>query len=214
MPADSVGHAADRQGRARRGEGEPRARGRRLDLLASAFAGFCLLLAAAAWPALVHHVAALEGNLAIVAIEEGRPLTEAGLLRAFNSRLEALKALEHNRARRELGQAHLWRARDTDADLLVRRDDVEAAATALRAALARAPADHFAWYHLAMAEALADEAERAARALETAFAFGPYHPPIRSARVRLGLALWAELEPPSRDIVLAELAEARADGRR
>ena len=172
------------------------------------------MLAAAAWPAFVHHVAALQGNLAIVAIEEGRPLTEAGLSRALTSRREALAALEHNRARRELGQAHLWRARDPAADLLVRHDDVAAAAAAIRAALARAPADHFAWYHLAMAEALGEQADRAARALATAYAFGPYHPPIRAARIRLGLALWAELEPPSRDIVLAELAQARADGQR
>lgn len=176
--------------------------------------GFFLLLAALAWPALQHHVAALTGNPAIAAIEEGRALTETGLLRAFASRREALGALEHNRARRELGQVHLRRARDPDVDSVVRHDDAVAASEALAAALARAPADHFAWYHLAMAEALGERAETAARALENAYGFGPYHPPIRAARIRLGLALWAELEPPSRAMVLTELAELRADPRR
>ncbi len=189
-------------------------RSHRLDPLASALLVFFLLLAGLAWPALRHHGAALTGNPAIAAIEEGRALTETGLLRAFTSRREALAALEHNRARRELGQVHLRRARDPDVDSFDRRDDVIAAKEALRAALARAPADHFAWYHLAMAEALGERAETAARALENAYAFGPYHPPIRAARIRLGMALWADLEPPSRAMVLTELAEIRADPRR
>ena len=197
-----------------RGEGGSLARSRRLDPLAIVLVGFFLLLAAMAWPALQHHVAALTGNPAIAAIEEGRALTETGLLRAFTSRRDALGALEHNRARRELGQVHLRRARDPDVDSVVRHDDAVAASEALAAALARAPADHFAWYHLAMAEALRERAEKAARALENAYGFGPYHPPIRAARIRLGLALWAELEPPSRAMVLTELAEIRADPRR
>jgi tetratricopeptide (TPR) repeat protein len=176
--------------------------------------GFFLLLAALAWPALQHHVAALTGNPAIAAIEEGRALTETGLLRAFASRRDALGALEHNRARRELGQVHLRRADDPDVDSVVRHDDLAAASDALAAALARAPADHFAWYHLAMAEALRERPETAARALENAYEFGPYHPPIRAARIRLGLALWADLEPPSRTMVLTELAQFRADPRR
>jgi hypothetical protein len=179
-----------------------------------ALAGYCLLLAALAWPALLHHVSALQGNLAIVAIEEGRPLTEAGLQRALSSRREALAVLEHNRARRELGQAALRRAGDPALALADRRAAVEAATAAVRAALARAPADHFAWYHLAMAEALGERAGTAARALETAYAFGPYHPPIREARIRLGMALWPVLEPRSRSLILTELAEVRAGQRR
>jgi hypothetical protein len=176
--------------------------------------GFFLLLAALAWPALQHHVTALTGSAAIAAIEEGRALTETGLLRAFTSRHDALDALEHNRARRELAQVYLHRAREPDVDSTFRDDDVAAAAEALGAALARAPADHFAWYHLAMAEALGERSETAARALENAYAFGPYHPPIRAARIRLGMALWADLEPPSRAMVLTELAQLRADHRR
>ena len=161
-----------------------------------ALGGFFLLLAALVWPALQHHVAALTGNPAIAAIEDGRALTETGLLRTFTSRREALGALEHNRARRELGQVHLRHARDPDVDSLVRHDEVAAAKEALGAALDWAPADHFAWYHLAMAEALGERAETATRALDNAYGFGPYHPPIRAARSRLGVALWADLEPP------------------
>jgi hypothetical protein len=209
-----AGRSAERRGQATRGERGAPAQGRRLDLLASALLGFFVLLAALAWPALQHHVAALSGNPAIAAIEEGRALTETGLLRAYASRREALAALEHNRARRELGQVHLRRARDPDVDSVVRHDEVAAATAALGAALARAPADHFAWYHLAMAEALGDRVETAARALENAYAFGPYHPPIRGARITLGLTLWTDLEPPSRAMVLTELAQLRADPRR
>ena len=192
-----------------------RAGGRRLAApLGLALAGLCLLLGALAWPALLHHVTALQGNRAIVAIEEGRPLTDAGLQRALTSRREALTALEHNRARRELAQVHLYRARDAAVDGAVRRDDVATAAGELRRALGRAPADHFAWYHLAMAEALGANAPGAARALATAYDFGPHHPPIHAARAGLGIVLWAELEDSSRERVLAELAEARAGRRR
>lgn len=170
------------------------------------FAAFFLLLAAAAWPAIQHHVAALPGDPAISALERGRALTEAGLWRAMESRREALVALENNRARRELGLAHLRRARDPEVDLDIRLDDVAAAETALRVALGRSPADHFAWYHLAMAEALAEKGANAAGALANAYHYGPYHPPIHRARVRLGLALWADLEPPTRERVVADLA--------
>jgi hypothetical protein len=173
-----------------------------------------LLLAAMAWPALQHQLAALPGNAAIVAIEAGRPLTENGLLRGSTSRREALAALEHSRARRELGQLHVYRARDPAFADGVRHDDVSTAAGELRKSLGRAPADHFAWYHLAMAEALGANATAAARALANAYGFGPYHPPIRAARVGLGIALWGELEDSSRERVLAELAEVRAGRRR
>jgi len=191
-----------------------RAGGRRLAPLVLAFAGLYLLLAALAWPALLHHVTGLQGHRAIVAIEEGRLLTDAGLQRALISRREALAALEHNRARRELAQVHLYRARDVAVDGAVRHDDVATAAGELRKALGRAPADHFAWYHLAMAEALGANAPGAARALAAAYGFGPYHPPIQAARAGLGIALWADLEDSSRERVLAELAEVRAGRRR
>jgi tetratricopeptide (TPR) repeat protein len=181
---------------------------------ALAFSALFGLLATLAWPALLHHVRALGGDLAIVAIETDRPLTEAGLQRALTSRREALTALEHNRTRRELGQAYVRRVREPEVRFNERSDDLEAATQAIRKALARAPADHFAWYHLAMAEALADRQDDAARALATAYTFGPYHPPIREARIRLGMALWPVLEPSSRSLVLAELAEVRADERR
>ncbi len=191
-----------------------RRRGRRLDPVALLAVGLFVLLAAAAWPALQHRLAALPGNAAIAAIETGRPLTEAGLTRALESRRAALAALEDGRAKREVGMVHLRRARDPAIVSTVRWADVPAASTALRSALARAPADHFAWYHLAMAEALGVRAASAARALETAYAFGPYHPPIRAARTRLGLALWAELAPEARETVLAELAGTRSGRRR
>jgi len=176
--------------------------------------GLFVVLAVMAWPALQHHLAALPGNAAIDAIETGRPLTESGLARGSSSRREALGALEHNRARRELAQVHLYRARDPAVDDDVRHDDVSTAVGDLRGALGRAPADHFAWYHLAVAEALGANGSDAARALATAYGFGPYHPPIRAARVSLGIALWAELEGSSREQVLADLAEVRAGRRR
>lgn len=187
---------------------------RRLDPLACAFLGLFVLLAFSAWPALRHHLAALPGNAAIDATEVGRALTEAGLQRGSSSRSAALAALEHNRARRELAQVHLRRARDPAIVDDGSHDDVAAASGALRRALGRAPADHFAWYHLAMAEALGGEPQRAAHALAVAYTFGPYHPPIRAARVRLGIALWPELAPPARELVLAELADVRSAARR
>ncbi len=211
MPTRTAGGAADRKRRGRWGARGLPAGDRRA---AIALAGFFLLLAASAWPALLHHARALQGNLALEAIEAGRPLTEAGLERAFSSRREALAALENNRARRELGQAHLRRARDEGRNSAEKRDAVEAAAQAVRAALARAPADHFAWYHLALAEALAEREHGAARALATAYGFARYHPPIRDARIELGLVLWPALGTTSRSMVFTDLAEASAEKRR
>ena len=198
-------------GKTERGVRGARQHRRRLDPLACAFLGLHVLLAFSAWPALRHHLAALPGNAAIAATEAGRALTEAGLQRGWSSRHAAL---EHNRARRELAQVHIRRARDTEIAQSDRHDDISAAERELEKALGRSPADHYAWYHLAMTEALGGAPSNAARALAVAYRFGPYHPPIRAARVRLGIAVWAELEPPSRELVLAELAEVRGDRRR
>lgn len=193
--------------------GSPDSR-RRLDPLASACLGLFVLVATMAWPALRHHLAALPGNAAIGAVETGRALTEDGMSRGAASRRAALTALEHNRARREVAQVHLYRARDPAVDDAGRPDDVATAVRELHRALGRAPADHFAWYHLALAEALVANGQQAARALATAYGFGPHHPPIRAARVDLGITLWAELEDFGRERVLAELADLRAGGRR
>jgi|GEM_PF-1796126 len=211
MPTRRHAPSAGKRGRDGRGG---RQHGRRLDPLAGACLGLFVLLAFSAWPAARHHLAALPGNAAIDATEVGRALTEAGLQRGSSSRHAALAALEHNRARRELAQVHLRIARDPAIDKDSSHDDVAAASADLRRALGRAPADHFAWYHLAMAEALGGEPQRAARALAVAYSFGPYHPPIHAARVRLGLALWAELAPPTRELVLAELGDVRSTAHR
>lgn len=177
------------------------------DPLAWALLGFALVLGSMAWPAFEHHGAALLGQPAITVIEAGGPLTEDGVQRALTSRQEALAAMDSAWARRELGQVHLRRALTPDLAPALRNVAAREAATAIRAALARSPADHFAWYHLAVAEALLGRTEKAAAALGNAYGFGPYHPPIGAARARLGVTLWDELAADSRDLVLSELAQ-------
>lgn len=168
---------------------------------------FFAILTIMAWPAARHHWLALEGNAAIAAIETGRALTEAGFARAIDSRLAAVAALEVASTRRDLGHIHLQRrlqAGDVVDDVL--DDGTEEAAAALRLALGRAPADHFAWYHLARAETMRGDLAAATAAFANALSFAPYHPPIRRARARLGLAIWDELDPAIRERVLLELA--------
>jgi len=168
--------------------------------------GYFVLLTYLAWPAALHHWKALEGDAALAALEAGRPLTVAGFERALSSRAAALAVLEVGSTRRDLGHAHLRRGLQLGGAADGIAADNEAAAAALRAALARAPADHFAWYHLALVEAIEGDPEAASAALATALAFAPYHPPIQRARARLGLALWDELDAATRNSVLIELA--------
>jgi hypothetical protein len=56
--------------------------------------------------------------------------------------------------------------------------------------------------------------ERAAAALDNAYGFGPYHPPIGAARCQLGLTLWDALAADSRDLVLTGLAQTTLAHRR
>lgn len=167
---------------------------------------FFVFLSVMAWPASRHHWLALEGDAAIAAIESGRALTEAGFARAMDSRLAALAELEVASTRRDLGQAYLQRRLQRGDTASSAIDDGAQAATALRRALGRAPADHFAWYHLARAETMLGDLEAAPAAFANALSFAPYHPPIRRARARLGLAIWDELDPTIQEKLLLELA--------
>lgn len=136
-----------------------------------------------------HFWANLLGDPAIASIESREPLTEEGITRAIDSRTKALEIMESSRARRELGQVYIRRALDVSLHSESSDADADLSIMHFRAALSRAPADHFAWFGLALAAAGTGNSSLAANSLEKAYQFGPYHPPMEQIRSQLGAIL-------------------------
>jgi hypothetical protein len=109
----------------------------------------------------------------------------------------------------DLGLAQLLMAERLDESDPEKRQRIEEAIASLKAGLALAPANPYAWTRLAYASFQADGWTPAAlSALRLAFATAPYDPRLLMSRLRLSFLAWPKLLLEDRELVLQQVRHA------
>lgn len=168
-----------------------------------ALGGVILILAL---PRIAAEVVALPGNRVEAAIDHGTIPMDADLAILVDSRRRALRWLDSERFAAELALGQLLLTRHDiggGARNRSRRDEAE---HSLRAALALAPADPYAWTRLAAMSLVEGEpASQVVKMVEMALRTAPVEPRLTFARLELCFAEWDYFPAGARPVLDEQL---------
>ncbi len=163
-------------------------------------------LLALAGPRAVAALVSLPGGPVLARVQAMEPVRSEALDVLIGAEDAALAWVDSGRRRTDRALALLLRARQQDA---ADNEFLADSLTGLKAGLARAPANAFAWTRLAYAETLLNgPSPAAAAALRMSLVAAPYEPRLLTVRLELCLRSWDYFAPADRVLVGAQIRTA------
>jgi hypothetical protein len=186
-----------------------RRRDLRRRMVAMPTALFAVVMLAIAVPRTVGVFASARAEPVLRKLQEQQPV-QVEELRTLTSALEAGRFWRGDgRLRTDLGLGYLLLAEKLPRDDSQAAQALQLAIEALRAGLARAPANPYAWARLAYAEALAGGwSPGAVAALRLALFTAPYEPRLLWSRLRMSFLAWPEMSSEDRELVFQQVRYA------
>ena len=183
--------------------------GWRRRLVAAPAALVALVLLALAVPRMVGVLLSARSEPVLRKLQDQKPVQIDELRMLADAQRSGQLWLADGRLRTDLGLAYLLLAEklprgDTNAGAYLQQ-----AIEALKAGLARAPANPYAWARLAYAEALAQGwSPLAVASLRLAVITAPYEPRLLWSRLRMMFLAWREMSSEDREMVLQQVRYA------
>ena len=154
-------------------------------------------------PRLVAAFLLLPGDGTVKRIQAKMPVTEKKLAELVSSRENALEWVTSGRLRTDLALGRLMLGRGEGQ---IPSSQINQSIRDLKAGLAVAPANPYAWARLAVAEQLAGgPSTSVASALVMSVVTGPYEPDLIPLRLDLGFQNWRHLSSRDRDLVRQQI---------
>jgi hypothetical protein len=181
----------------------------------AALALFSLLLLYIAVPRMAAAILRVPGEAGFEAMDTGEPVTAGMLDLVIDSRRAAARWVVSGRISNAVGLAAMQLLEMME-ELPLRQPEEEArylatAIESLQDGLSKEPAQPFAWYQFCLAllkRGQDGDASRAERAWRMAIATGENEPVLRIPRVALGMLMWSQLSPRSRQVLAIEVESA------
>ncbi len=154
-------------------------------------------------PRLVAAFLLLPGDGPVKRLQAQKPVTAKKLADLIGSRENALEWVTSGRLRTDLALGRLMLG---SGEGQIPPSQIDKSVRDLKAGLAVAPANPYAWARLAVAEQLAGgPSPSVASALVMSVITGPYEPDLIPLRLELGFQNWRHLSPQDRELVRQQI---------
>lgn len=184
-------------------------------VVAGIIAVFAIALLVLAVPRMISSFLMIPSGPVIIKLQSLQPVDSEQLATLIASQRRGSAWDSRGRTRTDLGLAYLLMADQRSGEDGQWRQYLDRAIESLRAGLALAPANPYAWTRLAYAETqVTGWSQPALSALRLAFITAPYEPRLALSRLRLSFLAWPHMTPEDRQLVFQQIRYAWRDNPR